>query len=82
MPKLFTHPGESGYYCRVFKSGMDIWKSTGESDRIKAHSVANGQRAALVGALNTDELFNSRSPGWRTCQRMSATNGASTMDIA
>lgn len=58
MPKLFQRSGSDVYYYRVFKDGKDIWKSTGESDRKKAQAIANGHRAALVGALNTDELFN------------------------
>ena len=58
MPKLFKRPRSDVYYYRVFKDGKDIWKSTGESDRKKAQAIANGHRAALVGALNTDELFN------------------------
>ena len=58
MPKLFKRPGSSIYYYRVSKNGRDIWKSTGESDKKKAQAVANGHRAALVGALNTDELFS------------------------
>ena len=58
MPKLFKRPGASAYYYRVFKNGKDVWKSTGESDKKKAQAIANGHRAALVGALNTDELFN------------------------
>ena len=58
MPKLFKRPGSSIYYYRVSKDGRDIWKSTGESDKKKAQAVANGHRAALVGALNTDELFS------------------------
>ena len=58
MPKLFKRPGSSVYYYRVFKDGKDIWKSTGETDRKKAQAAANGHRAALVGTLNTDELFS------------------------
>ncbi len=57
MPKLFKRPGSSVYYYRVFKDGKDIWKSTGETDRKKAQAIANDHRAALVGTLNTDELF-------------------------
>lgn len=58
MPKIFRRPKSSIYYYRVSKDGRDIWKSTGESDKKKAQAIANGHRAALVGALNTDELFS------------------------
>ena len=58
MPKLFKRPGSTVFYYRVFKGGKDIWKSTGESDKKKAQEIANGHRSALVGALNTDELFS------------------------
>ena len=60
MPTLFKRPGKKRqiYYYRVFKNGKDVWKSTGESDKKKAQAIANGHHAALVGALNTDELFN------------------------
>lgn len=58
MPTIFRRPKSSNYYYRVSKDGKDIWKSTGESDKKKAQAVANGHRAALVGALNTDELFS------------------------
>ena len=58
MPTIFRRPKSNIYYYRVSKDGRDIWKSTGESDKKKAQAVANGHRAALVGALNTDELFS------------------------
>jgi len=58
MPKIFKRPGSKVYSYRVFKNGKDIWKSTGESDKKKAQAAANAHRAALVGALNTDELFS------------------------
>ena len=37
--------------------GKDKWKSTRETDKKKALAVVEGHRAATLGALNTEELF-------------------------
>ena len=57
MAKIFRRPGSKHYYYRIFKDGKDVWKSTGKTDRKEAQAVADGHRSALVGMLNTEELF-------------------------
>jgi len=57
MAKLFKIKNSTCWYYRVHVDGKDKWKSTRETDKKKALAVAEGHRAATVGTLNTEELF-------------------------
>lgn len=57
MAKVFKIKGSRNYYYRVRVDGKDKWKSTCETDRKKAQTIADGHRAATTGTMNADELF-------------------------